>query len=235
MRAFISRDLSPDSAFRAALAARGWAVSGQSLVVLAALPFEAVPDCDWLFFSSQHAVRFFFQTVENQGITIPRAAQGAVRWAALGPATAHALAQQSVAADFVGTGDPMATAARFRAQCAPSAGALPRILFPAARHARQGLRAQLAADFECIPLEIYDNRPLAEFPARSEEVLVFTSPMNAEAYFSKYQLLDNQCVVAIGATTAAALRGLGLQVVATAAEPNERALAEAVLALDNWH
>jgi uroporphyrinogen-III synthase len=230
MRAFISRDLSPDSVFRSTLVARGWAVSGQSLVAMAALPFEVVPDCDWVFFSSQNAVQFFFQTLKNQGLAGPMAAH----WAAIGPATANVLVQQGVLPDFVGTGDPMATAARFRAQFASQNAAMLRVLFPAARHARQSLRAQLAADFECIFLEIYDNQPLAQFPSRSEDALVFTSPMNAEAYFAKYQLLENQRVVAIGTSTAAALLGLGVQNLNTAAEPSERALAEAVLALDNW-
>jgi uroporphyrinogen-III synthase len=55
--------------------------------------------------------------------------------------------------------------------------------------------------------------------------------MNAEAYFSKNSLGKNQRVVAIGATTAGALRELGIMEIKIAGEATERGLAEAVLRL----
>ena len=89
----------------------------------------------------------------------------------------------------------------------------------------------LAGDYQCIHFPIYDNRPLAAPPYSDAEVLVFTSPMNAQAYFSKHILAEKQRVVAIGQTTAGALRELGIATVEVAASPDERGLAEAVLRL----
>lgn len=89
----------------------------------------------------------------------------------------------------------------------------------------------LAPDFHCIHFEIYDNQPIAEPPFSAADVLVFTSPMNAEAYFSKNILEKKQRVVAIGETTAGALRELGVAEIEIAAEPTEKGLAEAVLRL----
>jgi uroporphyrinogen-III synthase len=59
-----------------------------------------------------------------------------------------------------------------------------------------------------------------------EEVLVFTSPMNGEAYFGLHALLAGQRVVAIGPTTAEALKQFDP---AVATSPTEEALARAVL------
>jgi len=248
MTAFITRDISNFSEFQKLLAAAGWQVTGHSLVALAPLPFRAMPDCDWIFFSSKNAVRFFFQNIENQNIDLPKS-----KWAALGQATAKVLAEYVGKVDFVGTGEPKGTAVGFRRFLAPratpppapplsfrggagggverGAGSGSRILFPAARHSRQSVMSLLAPDFHCAHFEIYDNQPIAEPPFSAADVLVFTSPMNAEAYFSKYILGEKQRVVAIGATTAGALRELGVAEIKIAAEPTEKGLAEAVLRL----
>jgi len=101
--AFITRDLAPQSDFRRILAERGWQVSGQSLVTLTPLPFGSVPPCQWIFFSSQNAVRCFFeQAALLPDWTAERAE--ATRWAAIGAATARALAEYVERVDFVGSG-----------------------------------------------------------------------------------------------------------------------------------
>ncbi|MCW5924880.1 MAG: hypothetical protein KIS77_21350, partial [Saprospiraceae bacterium] len=61
MLAFITRALSASSEFKKQLEAAGWQVEGRSLVALSPLPFEEAPASEWVFFSSQNAVRFFFQ------------------------------------------------------------------------------------------------------------------------------------------------------------------------------
>ncbi len=228
MTVFISRELSGSSEFKNLLAAAGWLVEGRSLVALAPLPFREMPECDWIFFSSKNAVRFFFQNIENQKIDLPKS-----KWAALGQATAKVLAEYVGKVDLVGTGEPKGTAVGFReANPGPSPpGVGLRILFPAARRSRQSVMSLLAPDFHCIHFEIYDNQPIAEPPFSAADVLVFTSPMNAEAYFSKHILGKKQRVVAIGATTAGALGELGITAIEIAAEPTEKGLAEAVLRL----
>ncbi len=219
MDVFISRDLSPDSEFRHLLQAQGWRVTGVSLVELSALPFHTLPLVDWVFFSSKNAVRFFFQQVEKQALTLP-----AMQWAALGEATAKALAGYVPSIGFTGSGDPSSAAAAFRELASGQT-----VLFPGARHSQQSVQRLLAAAVWGIHLEVYDNRPVEVATERTESVLVFTSPMNAQAYFSRQALQTGQRVVAIGATTAAALQALGISTVVTAREPTETALAEAVL------
>ena len=221
MTAFITRDISETSEFDLRLKAAGWMVHGRSLVELSPLPFAEVPRADWIFFSSGNAVRFFFEQLKpEQKTELAR-----VQWAALGPSTAKILAEYIGKVDFVGTGEPEETARRF----GPSSG--PDLLFPAARNSRQSVLALLAERFRCTHFEVYGNRLLADPPYFDAEVLVFTSPMNAQAYFSKHVLAEKQRVVAIGQTTAGALRELGIATVEVAASPDERGLAEAVLRL----
>ncbi|GAB4490134.1 MAG: hypothetical protein OHK0019_08610 [Saprospiraceae bacterium] len=227
MTAFITRALTDDSEFKKRLAAVGWQVEGQSLVTLSPLPFSEIPAADWVFFSSKNAVLFFFQHLKSGGDFKSPPDWEKVKWAALGPATAKALAEYVGQVDFVGTGEPKGTAAAFRRIASVAAV----ILFPAARHSRQSVMSFLVPDFQCVHFPIYDNQPIAEPPHSDASVLVFTSPMNAQAYFSKNKWAENQRIVAIGATTADALRELGISKIEIATEPTEQALAEAVLRL----
>lgn len=225
---FISRNISPASPFAARLREAGWLVEGRALIRLSPIKFREIPPADFIFFTSRNAVRFFFNNAPKGPDGKMEILQHA-RWAAIGPATAKALASFVATVDFTGTGDPATTATAFR----DTYGQQERktILFPAARHIRQSLIALLSDDFTCIHLEIYDNRPVAHAPFSPADVLVFTSPMNAQAYFSRHPLLPNQRVVAIGRSTAATLAELGLSEIHTAAEPTESGLAEAVLCL----
>ncbi len=226
MTAFLSRALLPDSDFRSVLRANGWGVFGQSFVMLSAIPFSKIPEHDWLFFSSQNAVRFFFQNLENQKLEVPKA-----HWAALGVSTARVLESYIEEADFIGTGEPKGTSQLFRQHCARLKQTVGPIIFPAARRSRQSVMTLLNLDFHCTHFEIYDNQPVPNPHQRTENVLAFTSPMNADAYFSRHRLLPQQRVVAIGGTTDRTLQHLGIAEVIIAAEPTERGLAEAVLTL----
>ena len=221
MTAFITRQLNAGSKFKELLSRAGWKVEGESLVEFSPLPFREIPAADWIFFTSRNAVRFFFENIENQSITIPK-----VKWAALGKATAGALAEFTGHIDFKGTGDPATSAAAFQSQFQTKDDV---ILFPAARRSELSLQTLLASRFRCVRLEVYDNRPVAEPPFSRADVLVFTSPMNAAAYFSKHRLEKGQRVVAIGETTAKALGESGIFDIRVAAEATEKGLAEAVL------
>ena len=221
MTAFISRSLPTGSEFRRLLTAQGWEVTGQSLVLLSALPFAGLPPADWIFFSSQNAVRFFFQAVEQEGVDIPQ-----VHWAAIGAATAGALKKYVSTVDFTGSGEPADTAATFRSVAADK-----RVVFPGARHSLQSVQRLLGEAVRGTHLEVYDNTPVADPAPRSEAVLVFTSPLNATAYLSRHPLRPGQHVVAIGQTTAAAIGGWSIESVTVAAAPTEAALAQAVLVI----
>jgi len=132
----------------------------------------------------------------------------------------------------MGNGIPEFSAKVFqtRAFAAPSVC----VLFPAARHSMKSIAAYLDDHYQAFYLEVYDNQPIANPAQRNDKVLVFTSPLNARSYFSHYPLLPSQKVVAIGATTAKALHRLGISDIMTAAAPNERSLAEAVIGVMSY-
>jgi uroporphyrinogen-III synthase len=216
--AFITRELQPDSPFRQQLEKAGWKASGQSLIHFKAVPFERVPATDWIFFYSKRAVRYFFEQ-------LPAPLKQSVKLAAVGPGTAEQLRQRGVQPAFTGNGIPQEVAHDFG-----RAAKRQHVLFPQARHSRQSVQKALGQRIQAQTLVVYDNRPLRDVPLSRAQVLVFTSPLNVEAYFRQHQLLAGQQTVAIGQPTAEALGALDIAP-KVAAAPDEEALAKAVLKL----
>lgn len=218
-RVFISRELKADSIFRTRLEAIGAEVIGQSLIEFAPVVFHGIPPCDWIFFYSKKAVCFFFEGLGEKLLS-------EIKWAALGRGTAAALSARGITPGFIGTGEPEGVAEAFAIEAAGQ-----RVLFPQARQSRQSVQQLLGDKIQPVSLVVYDNQPRRSFDIPFCRVLVFTSPLNAEAYFGKYTLQPGQSAVAIGETTAATLRRLDVAEVAVAEEPSEEGLAEVVISL----
>lgn len=215
--AFISRNLKRGSAFRQILEARGIEVSGRSLIRFEAVPFQLVPDADWIFFYSPRGVRYFFQQLP------PNKLWKSTQFAAIGPATARVAEKYVGTCDFVGTGEPATTAEDFLEAASGHS-----VLFPQARHSRQSVQRLINGAITASSLVVYDNQPISAVPALYVEVLAFTSPLNARIYFKYHQVQAGQWVVAIGEPTAAACRAEKILPVVSE-KPSESGLAEAVL------
>lgn len=191
-----------------------WQVIHQSLVDFNALPFSLPAGFEWVFFYSAQAVHCFFE-----GLLQPL--PPALRWAALGPGTAKAMRHWGVEADFVGRGVAATLAADFVARAKGC-----RVLFPQARHSRRSLEKIIDSEIVAYPLVVYDNQPLAAFDIPVCDYLIFTSPMNAQAYYSRYAQQQGQQVIAIGQPTAEKLRSLGVVNPAIAEQPSEASLVQ---------
>lgn len=223
---FISRELTDDSPFSQQLTAVGHEVHGASLLSFTLIPFKSLPAVDWLFFYSQKGVNFFFEQFDK--LSDDSRDPKRFRYAALGPATAKAL-KYFTGADpyFTGTGYPGKTA-DYLLEIATGDP----ICFVQASNSRQSMQNILEGQMICENLIVYDNNYRTDFSLPHFDILVFTSPMNAGAYFSKYKLKENQKVFAIGYTTGNALREMGVTCYVSE-EPSEQGLVDLILAQEN--
>lgn len=195
-------------------------------------------DYDWVIFTSANGVKCFFAELEAKGLDA-RAFAG-IRVAAIGPATAEALAARGIKADFIPE--------RFVAESVVEgmlaqgvAGA--KVLIPRAREAREVLPEKLAeAGAEVAVLPVYDTRPVDQDPAEivaaieSGEVryVTFTSSSTVTNFFAKIspEVLKASKVktACIGPITAKTLGQYGFTPDVVAAAYTVPALAEAVIA-----
>ena len=218
--AFITREITNQSAFAQKLRAAGWSAEGHSLVQFSARSVSVVPQSDWWFFYSQQAVRFFLT-----GRNLPPL----VKLGAIGISTAEAIERYTGhTPDFCGNGVPEDTAKAFLVLAKKQ-----KVLFPGAAHSMHSIERLLENEITALPLPVYDNVPVKNPPDMQQaSALVFTSPMNVRAYLAHFPVGPEQAVVAIGSTTAAALEEAGITNIIIASEPNEEALAKAVITTD---
>jgi uroporphyrinogen III methyltransferase/synthase len=188
-------------------------------------------DYQWVAATSANAVRRLLAEVPDAR------AFGAARLAAVGPATAAALAEGRLRADLVAAQSSGAALAD-DFPIAPDGG---RVLFVKAEAARDSLPAGLAAKgwavdevvaYRTVPAPAPEG-PVLEALSRADAV-IFASPSAVAAWVGWRRTLggplpDPAEVVTVGPTTTTAAREAGLLVTAEAESPSDRALVEALV------
>lgn len=214
-RLFISRALSPDSPVYAFAQAQDLEVFAQSLITFLPVMFDRLPSVEWVFFSSPRGVRFFFRQLREKGQSLPRA----VGIAVLGDGTAKALKEFGRSPDFSGNGQPDWVAEAFAELAAGK-----RVLFPRASNSRKSIQKSLESRIVPIDLVVYDNQPKGQIDIPDCRILLFTSPMNVQAWARKHNFrATEQLIVAIGQTTAHQLAHYGVEA-RIAEQPSESGL-----------
>ncbi|MBI3287530.1 MAG: uroporphyrinogen-III synthase [Chloroflexi bacterium] len=190
---------------------------------------------DWIIFTSVNGGRFFFERLDALGLE--RRFPPRLRWGAIGPATARALAQEGQRADFVPT--------RFVAEAiVEEIGEVSgqRILLPRAEGARAvlalGLRGKRAYVDE---VTVYRTLPVRDYSRLAEalrsghiDVVTFTSSSTVHSLVDGLgpqasRLLSRTWVACIGPITARTARELGLRVDGVASSHTTEGLVEALL------
>jgi uroporphyrinogen III methyltransferase/synthase len=188
---------------------------------------------EWVVFTSANAVDPFFDAFDAAAGTAG-APLSVPRWAAVGPATARALAGRGRPADLV----PSSAVAEALADEFPAAGASARpVLFPRAETVRdvlaRGLRAKGWVVDEVVAYRTVGSEPTPEAlaEARTAEAIAFTSTSTVERTVG---LLGADglppVVVTIGPVTSAAVRGAGSHVDREAGVHDVAGLVDAVVA-----
>ena len=221
---FISRDLMEDSVFLQILQSYPIKVIGQSLIELSVIYFSSLPSASWYFFYSKHGVKFFFEGCQQ----LPESLDFSnIRFATIGESTAKILTNKGFEVEFIGTGEPISTADAFLKVARNDT-----VLFIEAKKSRQSVQKLLTDKIKSCNLVVYKNeqKEIDDFMVNTD-FLVFTSPLNAEAYLKRHYIHPHQKIVAIGESTAATLRRLGWFELVVAEQPNEKALANCVIDL----
>lgn len=191
---FISRDIEQDDYLKKYFKNN---IIGKSLIDFNAVDFSFNYNCDWLFFCSKRAVDFFFDNIDISKCN-------SIKIAALGEATAFHLAQKGIAVNFIGDSIGASSANKF---ATITKG---KVAFPMANNSSLSVQKALAnsSHIQIENIIVYNNQPIKNIIAQEENILVFTSPMNATSYFNEYALQDHQCVIAIGKATSNVLQQL---------------------------
>ncbi len=187
-------------------------LKGYSLLEFSSMHFDTIPDSDWIFFYSKNAVKFFSKKIDRSTIQRP--------CACMGIGTAKFAQELGWNVEFVGKGSPHEIALTFLGKAKNK-----RVLFPRALHSKKSIQTLLENEITFLDLVVYENKKKKKFPHPHADFLIFTSPLNVEAYLDLYPLKD-ESIMAIGTTTEQKLLEYSLKNVLVSPEPNEKALAD---------
>lgn len=181
-----------------ALKRLGFDVTGQSLIEFKEIPFTEIPQTEWIFFSSKHAVKYFFRQK-------PRL--GKVKIGCVGKATAQEIRNFGLRADFIG----QSTDTKMIGKQFSSLAGKAKVLFPMAKESLQSIQHQLVSRESAINLPVYMTLKHPVTIDISTQVVVFTSPSNVDAFFEMNKWQPHYKAVAMGDATGNALERKGVK------------------------
>lgn len=217
---FISRGLRIEGYFEYALAAIGYNLSGTSFIQFSKVAIEDIwKNAEVLFFSSKNGFKYFVENFEDKNLLADK------KIAAINEGTAQYIKSIGFEVDFCGIGGDMEKIALDFEEYAKSKT----VAFLQAKDSLRTIQIH-CKNLEIIEVVVYANTPKTDVTKREEEILIFTSPMNVSAYFSIYEVSENQKVIAIGKSTEQALTKYNISCV-TAYSPTPWGLVDAVMGL----
>lgn len=217
---FITKTFREDDYLSNALKRLNFEVEGKSLIEFKQIRIKELPKTEWIFFSSKHAVRYFFQQepkLEN------------VKFGCIGTSTSAEMRAFGRRADFIGQStDIKLVGKQFSSKVGNS-----KVLFPIARGSMQSIQWQMVKRDNVINLEVYATLKHSVEVSPEYEILIFTSPSNVEAYLEKNQIQPHQKVIAMGESTGKALEKIKFRKYTMPKSFDDLGLMQAVLAVSN--
>ena len=202
---------------------------------------DAMGEYDWVVFTSPNGVRGFFDRFFERFSDIRSV--GGVRFACVGPATEKALRQYHLDSDLTATQNDALTLGRelmakhdienqkiLLVTGNLNSPELSRLLMEGAMAIVDLLKVYATEE-----KSVAESPEAAEFRRRGADVIVFASPSAVESFLHQAAALRPDAgarqpkAVAIGDTTADALRKAGIPLAGTAAAPTATAIRNAVI------
>lgn len=195
---FISRNLQAHHLFSASLTAQGFEVNGISLITFNTIAIKNMPQTDWIFFSSKHAVENFFKqkpSISNQ------------KFGAIGKSTADAIRKFGKRAEFIGQSTDTKTIGK---QFAARVGSAT-VLFPVAKGSLRSVQSQFVKKEQTFDVNVYETIEHSDTQLPQADILIFTSPSNVNAFFKNNKVESHHQIIAMGGATEAELRKHGIR------------------------
>lgn len=101
-------------------------------------------------------------------------------------------------------------------------------LFPVSNISKRTIQQYFTNQSKIFDLVVYNTSEKTEFENPKADVLIFTSPSNARAYFSNFTLKENQQVISMGPTTGKQLQDLGVLNYSTPKSTGELGLIDSI-------
>jgi hydroxymethylbilane synthase len=212
---FVTRNGFKKSYLKNVLEGNGFTVEERALIEFTPIPFNNLPDYQWVFFSSKHAVKYFLSQKPQLD---------SARFGCIGRATSDELRKFGQRAEFVGQSTDTRMIGKQFSALAGSA----KVLFPMAKGSLRSIQQQFVKPENVIDLVVYETQKKNTGEMPSADIIVFTSPSNVEAWFENYNFPADRKAVAMGDATANTLKRFKVHAAAMPDTFDDAGLARAI-------
>lgn len=189
---FISKSLDAHHYLRKLCQRLQWALTDVPLIQTKSIPASSIPDCDWIFFNSKNAIRYFLSSSDSANELL-----NTKYIACVGKGTEYFLEAQGFSAHFVGDDTSIENIAQeFSTHCKNQ-----KVLFPCSTITNKSIGKQIQTIAEVIYLPVYSTIELDIRFSESFDVLIFTSPSNVRAFFKNNAASSHARYIAMGEST----------------------------------
>ncbi len=197
-RIFISKALDEIPLLENFCTSHEYSLYASSLIRFEKIPFNHPIGSDIVCFTSPRSVEFYFQSTSKSE---------RVLYACVGNTTAKKLSELGISPSFVGSmpGDPQITSDEFAAWAGTRT-----VLFPESNKSLGSLSMKLNEN-QFTRLPIYRTSLCSENIC-DQDIYIFTSPSNAESFFSLNSIPPEKIVIAWGKSTERYLKEQGISV-----------------------
>jgi uroporphyrinogen-III synthase len=184
--------------FKSRLLPKSYDVKGFSLIDFNAVTVLGIPKSDWIFFTSKNAVRYFFKLnfdLKNTKI------------ACVGKGTYKELIKHVDDVAFIGDAVNIIEIGKAFSAIVGNKTCV----FPISSISKRTIQNQFKDQSKVSDLIVYSTDEQLDFEDPKADVLIFTSPSNARAYFNKIAWQPHQKIIVMGPTTGKQLLDLGVK------------------------
>ncbi len=198
---FISKSLDEHNYLRKLCQRLQWRLTDVPLIQTKTIPVSFIPDCDWIFFNSKNAVRYFLSSSDSATELLHKK-----HIACVGKGTEHFLEAQGFSAHFVDSDTSIENIAQeFSMLCKNQ-----KVLFPCSTISNKSVGNQIQTVAEVIYLPVYSTIELGIRFSESFDIFIFTSPSNVRAFFKNNIASSHARYIAMGESTQKELMQYGI-------------------------
>lgn len=217
---FITQNKRKEDYFVRTLNSLGYKTECQSLIEFRLIPFKISEPFEWVFFSSKHAVKYFFMQKPILSKEI--------KFGVIGLSTGVELRKYGYVPDFIGQSNNIDSISRQFSNLAGNK----KVLFPHAKGSFKSVQQLMPKKDKVLNLTVYETIKYPDAVIPRCDLVIFTSPSNVEAYFEKTSFNEKkQKAVAMGDSTAKELQKHGIKAAAKPYTFDEIGLVRAVLSI----
>jgi hydroxymethylbilane synthase len=216
---YITRTLKEGEYLVNAMKAHGYKLNGHSLIDIKPLKFTNLQQTDWIFFSSKNSVRHFFGQIDNLNFS--------PRIGVAGKGTEKVLHEFGYQADFVGEVSDMNAVGKDFAKLVDGKS----ILFPQAADSLQTIQKHLSFSSRAINLLVYQTTRKKDVSIPDSDIVVVTSPSNADVFFGRELFPRYQHLIAIGESTANRIESYKIKGFSIANRPDDLGITEMIFSV----